>query len=102
MDDYVTVARVGDVPAGGATQVDVGGRKVVLCEMEGEFFAVDAECPHRGGPLGVCPPENGKLICPMHGWEFEIRSGVCPTRPDRPAKVYPVRVVEGEIQVRLR
>ena len=32
MDDYVTVARVGDVPAGGATQVDVGGRKVVLCE----------------------------------------------------------------------
>ncbi len=101
MDNYLTVAKTADLPASGALEVSVAGRKLVLCELEGEYFAIDAECPHRGGPLGACPPENGHLVCPMHGWQFDIRTGTCPTRPDRPARTYPTRVVHGQIQVLL-
>ena len=101
MQTFVTAASTTQVPANRALQVQVAGRKIVLCELGGEYFALDAECPHRGGPLGACPPENGSLFCPMHGWEFDTRTGTCPTRPDRPPTTYPVRVVGGEIQVAL-
>ena len=99
MENFVKAARVADVPKGGARHLFIEGRGIVLCELEGEYFALDAMCPHKGGPLGACPPENGSLFCPMHGWEFDIRTGACKTRPDRPATCYPVRVVGEEIEV---
>ena len=101
MERWITAAKVSEVPPAGVLLRHVAGEGIVLCEMDGQFFALNATCPHKGGPLGLCPPENGALFCPMHGWEFEVRTGECRTRPDKPAKCYPVRVVGDEIQVAL-
>ena len=35
----------------------------------------------------------------MHGWGFDVRTGDGLTRPDRPLKTYPTRVVDGQVQV---
>lgn len=101
MADFITAARISQVPLNGALEVQLAGRKIVICELEGKFFALDAVCPHKGGPLGACPPENGVLFCPLHGWGFDVRSGACLTRPDKWAESFPVRVVGDEIQIRL-
>ena len=101
MDSFITAALTSQVPPGGSFQVTLAGDRIVICELNGEYFALNATCPHRGGPLGICPPENGALICPMHGWKFDIRTGICAERPDRPATTYAVRVVDGEIQLKL-
>lgn len=99
MQSFITVAKCSDVPTNGVLQLEVAGRKVVLCEMDGDYFALEAVCPHKGGPLGACPPEHGSLFCPLHGWEFDVRTGACKTRPDKFAKCYPVRVAGDEIQI---
>ena len=58
-------------------------------------------CPHRGAPLGEGRIEEGVLICPNHEWRFELKDGQCPQNPELKTEVYPVKIHEGKIYVRL-
>ena len=41
----------------------------------GEVFATSAQCPHRGGPLADGLVGGHSVICPMHGFAFDLRTG---------------------------
>ena len=79
MAGFVEVARVEDVPSGTVIVVEVGGRQLALANVEGGFFAVDNECPHRGGSLGDgsinTQWNEWALECPLHGSVFDVRTG---------------------------
>lgn len=102
MGRRVTVARVGDVPPGGAISVRVEGQAIALFNVEGRFFALADTCPHQGAPLSEGTVSGGHVICPWHGAEFELASGRVlspPATTDVPA--YPVHVEGEEIQVEI-
>ena len=42
---------IGDVPEGEAREFNVGGREIVLCNVEGEFYALQGMCTHEELPL---------------------------------------------------
>jgi nitrite reductase/ring-hydroxylating ferredoxin subunit len=85
------VAPVGEVVPGGRKLVEVKGRRIVIFNLKGEFFAVSDRCPHQGGPLSkglltgfvssskpgeYCYSRKGEVIrCPWHAWEYDIRTG---------------------------
>ena len=86
------VAAVGEIPPGGRKLVEVGGgRRVVVFNLGGEFFALGDRCPHQGGSLAAgCVTgrvssagpgqynyaRRGEMVrCPWHYWEFDIRTG---------------------------
>ncbi len=85
------VASAGEIPMGGRKLVDVKGRKIVVFNLSGEFFAISGRCPHQGGDLSkgrligvvqsTMPGEydysrRGEVIqCPWHAWEYDIRTG---------------------------
>lgn len=75
------------------------GREVALFNVEGTLHCTDNICPHVQGPLGDGHLEGEIVTCPWHGWQFNVRTGECLDRPDRPVAVYPVRLEEGRILV---
>lgn len=99
--NYVTVARVGDIPPGQAIVFDVGDKPIVIAHVEGDdFYAIDDECTHDGGPLGDCDLDGAVIECPRHGATFDVRDGEALTLPAiMPVQCYAVRVVGDEIQV---
>lgn len=101
MSEFITVARVADLHAERALPVKIEGREIALFFLDGSVFALDARCPHRGGPLGEAMLENGKAYCPMHGWEFDVRTGACHDNPERPARCYAVQVIGDQVQIKL-
>jgi nitrite reductase/ring-hydroxylating ferredoxin subunit len=101
MPEFHPVAARSAVPEGRGLTVFAAGRNVALFNMGGEIFALDGICPHKGAPLGEGFCEDGKVFCPMHGWSFEIKSGACLDRPDRPAQSFPVRIAGDMIEVAL-
>jgi nitrite reductase/ring-hydroxylating ferredoxin subunit len=52
-------------------RVEAAGRFIALSLIDGEYGAIDDDCPHQGGPLAEGTiDEDGKLRCPWHGWAF--------------------------------
>ena len=74
------------------TLVTVNGEDVVLYRRGSEIFALGNECPHQGGNLCDGWIEGDILSCPLHGWEFDLRSGVCMTIPGERVPQYTVSV----------
>ena len=50
-------------------------RELVVLRLEGSLYAVDGQCPHRGGSLGQGDREGFRLACPQHAWCFDVRTG---------------------------
>jgi nitrite reductase (NADH) small subunit len=65
---YRVAART-EVPSGTGKVVLAGGRVLALFNVEGEYFAVDNSCPHRGGPLGEGHLNGRVVTCPWEGGE---------------------------------
>ena len=57
-------------------QVELGGRRFRVVELQGELVAHATRCPHRFGPLEDAPIEDDcSLRCPWHGYRFDARTG---------------------------
>jgi nitrite reductase/ring-hydroxylating ferredoxin subunit len=55
-----------------------GGDTFRVVEVGGEIVAHSVFCPHVGGPLGETPcDDEGVVVCPWHGYRFDVRSGAC-------------------------
>lgn len=75
MNGFERVGRVDDVPLLEGRSVTIGGRRIAVVRLLDGFAAVDAECPHRGGPLADGIVADTCVTCPLHGWRFDLRSG---------------------------
>ena len=55
--------------------VDLAGHRYRLIEVDGSLVAHSAVCPHLLGPLDAAAIESGVVVCPWHGYRFDVRSG---------------------------
>ncbi|MBL9174399.1 MAG: non-heme iron oxygenase ferredoxin subunit [Verrucomicrobiales bacterium] len=97
MEPMVNVADLESIPPGKARTVEVSGRRFALANVDGRVFAIADRCSHRAGPLGEGYLEGCVLHCPLHGWGFDVRTGACDVRPDRPVASYRVEIREGQV-----
>jgi nitrite reductase/ring-hydroxylating ferredoxin subunit len=102
MPDFVTVARVADLPEGASRAYQVGTKTIALFhEPGGAFRALDDYCPHMGASLAEGSIEDGVVTCPWHGWQFRLADGTWVNSPKLKTGCYEVRVVGDEVQVKV-
>lgn len=101
MSDWVRVAAVETLPAGGRVVADVDGTPVAVFNLGGQFFAIEDVCTHDGGELASGELRGTEIVCPRHGARFDIRTGAVTAPPAyAPVTAFPVRVNDGWIEVR--
>jgi nitrite reductase (NADH) small subunit len=96
---FLPVLPLAELPPGRGRCVTAGRRDVALFLVEGNVFAIDNTCPHLGGPLAEGDLSGCVIYCPLHAWSFDVRTGVSPSNARARVETYPVRVVDGTIQV---
>lgn len=113
MSRFIKVAMVDDVPPGTMRAVEAAGRRLLLINLGGHIHALDACCPHRGGPLDQGELWQGMLECPWHHYRYDVRTGenlyprkVYPPevaaalkRHLQPVRRYALQIVDGQILV---
>ena len=101
MSDWVTVARADELAPGAWRVADVEGTAIVVFNLEGTLYAIEDVCTHDGGQLTGGHVEGDEIVCPRHGARFSIRTGEALTAPAyEPTATFPVRIANGEVQVR--
>ncbi|HEY1011754.1 MAG TPA: non-heme iron oxygenase ferredoxin subunit [Herpetosiphonaceae bacterium] len=104
MAEFVTVARVDEVPEGAGRQFVVGERQIGVFNCAGSWYAIDNVCTHAYAELheGEVDPDDCTVECPLHGSRFDLASGRALNLPAiTPVAVYEVRIAGDEIQVAL-
>ena len=97
MDGFVTVAKVGEIPAGEGRAYTVNGRRVAVFFKEGSYYAIDDTCPHMGASLADGYLEDFGVLCPWHAWKFCVRTGTWLDNPKSRTVAQPFEVqVDGD------
>jgi nitrite reductase/ring-hydroxylating ferredoxin subunit len=103
MGEFVRVAGKSDLASGEAKVVEVGGQQVALFNVNGEFYALDNTCAHRGGPLGEGHVDCANLTvqCPWHGWIYSLANGASTINPMAKVEKFEVQVDGDDVKVAL-
>jgi nitrite reductase (NADH) small subunit len=103
MSEFIRVSSVSEIPVGGSIVVEINGRSIAVFNVNGQFYALDNVCMHRGGPLGegFVHADNLTVQCPWHGWTYSLTTGK--STIDSMAKVekFDVMVEGDEVKVSL-
>lgn len=89
------VCPASQIREGSSRTVSAFGRTIAVFRDQGALKAIDDECPHRGGPLNLGEIEDGAVICPLHGWCFDLTTGRMRGSPRVGVPVFEV-IVEGD------
>jgi nitrite reductase (NADH) small subunit len=99
--------------------VDFDGSKIAVYRFRGKYYAYANECPHQAGPacegivignreaevLGggrvreFTSEDNVNIVCPWHGVEFDLETGVCRPDPRYRLRSYQTFVEGDEISI---
>ena len=118
----INIGTVASFDDPGRRVIEIAGMQVGVFRLDGEFYAYENKCPHLGGPAcqGKILPrvledvtENKKslgrvfarnqlnVICPWHGFEFDIRTGSHVAVPKYRLRPVVVRTEGGEVFITL-
>lgn len=100
-EQTVTIAEQQTIPPGAAATVDLpDGDQLALFNVDGEFYAINNFCPHKGAPLAEGQLCGYVVECAWHGWQFDVRTGECLTVPDR-IRTYKVKYEAGILKIEI-
>ena len=95
----LVVGELGDLCPGTCVRFELpGGEELAVFNVNGEFYAIENSCPHRGAPLSEGTVCGHVVECGLHGWQFDVRTGECLTVRER-IRSYTVRIEDGLVRV---
>ena len=99
---FVKIADAADIAPGKGALVERDGVSLAVFNGGGgRFYAVSPVCPHEDGPLAEGWLEGQTVVCPWHGYNFNLLTGACLVDDGLAVAAYPVRVVDGAVEVEL-
>jgi|SRR5579872_2732181 len=97
---FVEVGREADLEDGELLSADIEGTPVVVVRVDGTFYAIGGICTHEHALLAEGEVYDCRIVCPLHGSEFDLRTGAAVTLPaTEPEPIYDVKIEDGKIFV---
>jgi len=75
-NEFKFVCKINDLKEKEGKKFIIDEVEIALFKIDGEIFAVNNICPHQHSAIiydGFV--ENYHVVCPAHGWEFNLRTG---------------------------
>lgn len=94
------VAKLDDIPKGRGLCVQIEGVDIGLFRVGADIHAMENACPHAGDPLSEGDLDGSVVVCPSHGWQFDVRTGFRPDDADGfPIPCFAVRITGDAVEV---
>ena len=100
VSEWIPAVRVADVDPGEAFQVEINGESIAVWNVDGEFYATSDVCTHEETSLADGDLWGAVVECPLHGAQFDVRTGEVLSLPAIfPIATYPVKVEDGALYI---
>lgn len=85
---------------GGKKPVTIHGNNILICQDDGQIFAIENRCSHADQSLECGRMRWGWIACPAHGSRFDLATGEALNPPaPHSIRIFPVRIEEDMIEV---
>jgi len=102
MSRLVRILSEGELPNEGELRECItGDGDFCVARINGQISVLSNVCPHQEGPLAEGTVEEGRIVCPWHGWSFDPLTGTERLNPSEHAKVYASKIVDGGLSIAL-
>src|SRR6266508_1742791 len=102
MGNFVTIGSADGLSDNELAAYEVGPRRIAVARVDGTLAAFEDTCTHAACSLAEGELEGKTVVCPCHMGTFDINTGeVLDGPPPEPVQVYPVRLVDGNLQVEI-
>ncbi len=100
------VCNIEEVKEHHGKKVIADGIEIALFNVEGKICAISNMCPHQKfQKLHEGMFENGIVTCPMHGWAYDVRTGISTNASPEGAggrvKVFETEVKNGKVLINI-
>lgn len=100
-DRTLTLGEPNNLQPGEAASLDLpDGNQVAVFNVDGEYYAIENFCPHKGAPLSEGQLCGHIIECSWHGWQFDVRTGECLTVNEK-IKTYQVHIDDGVLKIEM-
>lgn len=98
----IPVCKLADVQEGNLKEIGIGSKRFLICKVLGRIYCVSAKCPHEAGSLTSGFLNGFHIVCPLHGAEFDVRTGQLVSPPGlKSISSYEVSEKDGMVVVNL-
>jgi nitrite reductase/ring-hydroxylating ferredoxin subunit len=96
---WYKVCREDELSPGNAASISLFARPFAVFNVDGTLHGLNGACSHMKANLAAGDLQERIVQCRMHGWEFDVTTGVCLTVPEMDLETYPVKVEEGAVWI---
>jgi len=96
-DGYIKVCRVSELKENQGKRFLINDVDIAVFKVNQEIFILSNTCPHQHTTIiydGII--EDGCIVCPAHGWMFNLKTGKQPTGA-RGLDTFPVKIINDEV-----
>jgi 3-phenylpropionate/trans-cinnamate dioxygenase ferredoxin component len=101
MGTWTRIVGAKELAEGSGKTVSAGGFELAVFKIDGKFYAMKNQCLHRGGPLGEGQVRGQTVVCPWHGWRYDVPTGSLELIPTLGVAVFKVDVRGEDIFVEI-
>lgn len=100
VEEWIQVAAAADIEPGTGLRVEVGDEPIAIWNVDGEFYATADTCTHEEASLSEGDLWGEVVECPLHGAQFDVRTGAVLSLPAIfPVATYVVKLEDGALYV---
>ena len=97
MAEYIKVAKIHEIPGISGKKISINGKKIALFKNKDSVFAIRNSCPHQGAELSEGHISDSNVVCPLHGWQFDLKTGTFSGNENIRIPTYKVKVEKDEV-----
>lgn len=101
--DKIKTLKTSELSINSSKVINLGDKQIALFNYEGEYYALDDMCSHAEASLSEGDVYDCKVECPLHGAEFDLKTGDAVTLPaTKPVNKYIVNVEDDYIFLEMK
>jgi len=99
MKEWKKVCQHSELAEGTCKSITLFNKSVAVFNVAGQLYAMENECPHRGGALSEGTFKGKIVTCPWHSWRFDVTTGTFESDDSITLPMFPVKVEADEVLV---